>query len=164
MGSHMSGFDILCSRAYPHAMNVSLTPKLEAFVRRKVAEGLYGNASEVVRAALRRQIEAEEAAGPRVVSLSELIARLRELEQRLRARGVTALHVVGSHARSEAGHDSDVDLLIHVDPGARFNLLDLAAVQHACAETLARPTDIFTPGALDDEVLASMQRDAVRVF
>ena len=34
-------------------MNVSLTPQLEELVRRKVATGLYNNASEVVREALR---------------------------------------------------------------------------------------------------------------
>ena len=34
-------------------MNVSLTPHLEDLVRRQVASGRYGNASEVVREALR---------------------------------------------------------------------------------------------------------------
>ncbi|MGQ0675355.1 MAG: type II toxin-antitoxin system ParD family antitoxin [Rhodospirillales bacterium] len=34
-------------------MHVSLTPKLEELVRRKVKSGLYNNASEVVREALR---------------------------------------------------------------------------------------------------------------
>jgi len=34
-------------------MNVSLTPRLEALIREKVESGLYGNASEVVREALR---------------------------------------------------------------------------------------------------------------
>jgi antitoxin ParD1/3/4 len=34
-------------------MNVSLTPQLEELVRRQVASGRYGNASEVVREALR---------------------------------------------------------------------------------------------------------------
>jgi antitoxin ParD1/3/4 len=34
-------------------MNVNLTPELEAMVRRKVESGLYNNASEVVREALR---------------------------------------------------------------------------------------------------------------
>ncbi|MEM7373762.1 MAG: type II toxin-antitoxin system ParD family antitoxin [Bacteroidota bacterium] len=34
-------------------MNVSLTPTLEAFVQAKVATGLYNNASEVIREALR---------------------------------------------------------------------------------------------------------------
>jgi antitoxin ParD1/3/4 len=34
-------------------MNVSLTPQLEDLIKRKVATGMYGNASEVVREALR---------------------------------------------------------------------------------------------------------------
>jgi len=34
-------------------MNVSLTPKLEIFVKQKVEKGLYNSASEVVREALR---------------------------------------------------------------------------------------------------------------
>jgi len=36
-----------------NAMNVSLTPKLESFVKAKVKSGLYNNASEVLREALR---------------------------------------------------------------------------------------------------------------
>jgi antitoxin ParD1/3/4 len=34
-------------------MNVNLTPKLEEMIKEKVATGLYNNASEVVREALR---------------------------------------------------------------------------------------------------------------
>lgn len=34
-------------------LNVNLTPKLEAMVRQKVSDGLYNNASEVIRDALR---------------------------------------------------------------------------------------------------------------
>lgn len=43
-------------------MNVSLTPKLEAFVKSKVENGLYNSSSEVVREALRllEQRDAEE--------------------------------------------------------------------------------------------------------
>ncbi len=35
------------------SLNVNLTPKLEDMVRKKVADGLYNNASEVIREALR---------------------------------------------------------------------------------------------------------------
>ncbi len=41
-------------------MNVSLTPELEALVQAKVATGLYNNASEVIREALRLLIEKDE--------------------------------------------------------------------------------------------------------
>ena len=40
-------------------MNVSLTAELEKYVRRKVASGLYNNASEVIREALRLHVEKE---------------------------------------------------------------------------------------------------------
>lgn len=40
-----------------HAMNVSLTPQLEKMVRDKVESGMYNNASEVVRDALRLMAE-----------------------------------------------------------------------------------------------------------
>lgn len=42
-------------------MNVSLTPTLEAVVKDRVESGLYNNASEVIREALRQSIQAEEA-------------------------------------------------------------------------------------------------------
>ena len=41
-------------------MHVSLTPRLEEFVRGKVDTGLYNNASEVVREALRLLRETEQ--------------------------------------------------------------------------------------------------------
>ena len=41
-------------------MHVSLTPKLEGLVRRKVESGLYNNASEVVREALRLMVEQDQ--------------------------------------------------------------------------------------------------------
>ena len=44
-------------------MNVSLTSALEEYVRRKVATGLYNNASEVIREALRLMVEHETGGG-----------------------------------------------------------------------------------------------------
>jgi putative addiction module CopG family antidote len=40
-------------------MNVSLTPQLEKMIREKVESGMYNNASEVVREALRQMAERE---------------------------------------------------------------------------------------------------------
>jgi len=41
-------------------MHVSLTPELEKAVKAKVASGLYNNASEVVREALRESLRREQ--------------------------------------------------------------------------------------------------------
>ncbi len=42
----------------------------------------------------------------------DVIARLKETEPALRAFGVEALYLFGSHARDEAGPESDVDVFI----------------------------------------------------
>ncbi len=41
-------------------MNISLTPELERAVKNKVASGLYNNASEVIREALRHSLIREQ--------------------------------------------------------------------------------------------------------
>ncbi len=40
-------------------MNVSLTPELESAVKAKIASGLYNNASEIIREALRESLRRE---------------------------------------------------------------------------------------------------------
>ena len=56
------------------ATNVHLTPELERFARKCVAEGRYNNVSEVVRAALRLLLDQEEVR-------QELIESLRKAEE-----------------------------------------------------------------------------------
>ncbi|HTQ15324.1 MAG TPA: type II toxin-antitoxin system ParD family antitoxin [Rhizomicrobium sp.] len=55
-------------------MNVSLTPTLEKMVRQKVKSGLYGNASEVMREALRIMQESEGLRRARLKRLRGAIA------------------------------------------------------------------------------------------
>ena len=59
-------------------MNISLTPKLEGFVKAKVKTGDYNNASEVIREALRVLQERE---ADRKVQLGALRKLLREGEE-----------------------------------------------------------------------------------
>jgi len=55
-------------------MNVSLTPALEKMVQQKVESGLYNNASEVVREALRLMKEVEEVRRARLKRLKAALA------------------------------------------------------------------------------------------
>lgn len=55
-------------------MHVSLTPKLEQLVRRKVKTGHYNNASEVVREALRLMAARDEAERAKLADLRQAIA------------------------------------------------------------------------------------------
>ena len=52
-------FDKDCQCLYCFAMHISLTPELENAVKAKVQSGLYNNASEVVREALRHSLARE---------------------------------------------------------------------------------------------------------
>ncbi len=54
-------------------MHVSLTPKLEELVRRKVKSGLYNNASEVVREALRLMAAQEQLYQRKLTALREAL-------------------------------------------------------------------------------------------
>ena len=56
-------------------MNVSLTPALDKLVREKVKSGLYNNASEVIREALRLMKEAEETRRAKLKRLKAELAR-----------------------------------------------------------------------------------------
>ena len=55
-------------------MHVSLTPKLEDLVRQKVESGLYNNASEVVREALRLLADHDEVYQLKLRRLREALA------------------------------------------------------------------------------------------
>lgn len=54
-------------------MHVSLTPQLERLVREKVESGLYNNASEVVREALRLMVERDRSYLVDVESLRQAV-------------------------------------------------------------------------------------------
>ena len=56
-------------------MHISLTPKLEELVREKVDSGLYNNASEVVREALRLMQEHDEVRRLKLERLREELAK-----------------------------------------------------------------------------------------
>jgi antitoxin ParD1/3/4 len=56
-------------------MNVSLTPALERLVQQKVESGLYNNASEVIREALRLMKESEDIRRAKLKRLKAALAQ-----------------------------------------------------------------------------------------
>jgi putative addiction module CopG family antidote len=147
-------------------MNISLTPALEDYIRRKVATGLYNNASEVIREALRLLVQQERT--PAVIRAEDtkekLLAELTVLKKYLRQRGVASLALFGSSVRGDRRSDSDVDLLIDIDPNMRFSLVDLVGVKDFLEDRLGRSVDVVTREGLEPLIRDQVLREAEAVF
>jgi predicted nucleotidyltransferase len=93
------------------------------------------------------------------------VRRLIEPEKdALRAKGVSALYVFGSVARGEAGPESDVDVLIDIEPGRRFHIIDLANVYNRLTAALGTDIDIVTSRSVENSFQARVIEGAVRVY
>jgi predicted nucleotidyltransferase len=78
-----------------------------------------------------------------------------------RRNHIRRLALFGSVLRDDFRADSDVDVLIEFEPGARVGLLRLAGMEIELGEILGRKVDLNTPGFLSqyfrDKVLAEAE-------
>jgi uncharacterized protein len=95
-----------------------------------------------------------------------VLALLRAHADEIRRRGVTRLALFGSTARGEAGPESDVDLLIEVDPAAKFTLVELASLERFVGGLLQRPVEFASFGRLRERprVWQRVRADVVDVL
>jgi predicted nucleotidyltransferase len=89
---------------------------------------------------------------------------LREQAPRLRAHGITHLSLFGSMARGEAGPKSDIDLLIEVDPAARFGLSDLLDLREELGDLLGRPINFAFASEMRPWLLEWIEEDRIGIF
>lgn len=82
----------------------------------------------------------------RPLTLAVLRRRRRAIEAACRRHGATHPRVFGSFALGTATADSDVDLLVDLEPGR--TLLDVAALHDELADLLGRDVDVLTSGAV----------------
>jgi predicted nucleotidyltransferase len=94
----------------------------------------------------------------------EIIAKLKETAPALHAEGVTGLAIFGSRARGDARPDSDLDVLLDIDPEARFSLLDLAGVHLMIEDRLGIPTQVTLRRSLDSRMRNRIRDDLIQVF
>lgn len=83
------------------SMHVNLSPEMEGFIQSKVADGMYGNATEVIRDAVRR-MQAEEAriaawqaaikVGDDQLTRGEGVAYTPEVRKQIKATALKAMH------------------------------------------------------------------------
>jgi predicted nucleotidyltransferase len=94
----------------------------------------------------------------------EIIAKLRKSAPELRAEGVTRLAIFGSRARGDTHGDSDLDVLVEVDPDSSFSLLNLIGVEHIIKDATGLPAQATMRRSLEPRMAERIADDVVEVF
>jgi predicted nucleotidyltransferase len=94
----------------------------------------------------------------------EIITKLRESAPALRAEGVSRLEIFGSRSRGDARTDSDLDVLVEVDPAAQFSLLNLSGVALIVEGATGLQTQVTLKRSLDKRMAERIADDLVEVF
>jgi predicted nucleotidyltransferase len=99
-----------------------------------------------------------------VVRADEVLATLRAHEAELRAAGIRRLSLFGSVARGDAEPDSDVDIVVELDPDAHIDLFRLTGLEQRLAELLGCPVDLLPEPVEKQRLQANIDRDRRNAF
>ena len=94
----------------------------------------------------------------------DIIARLRENEAALRARGVAHAALFGSRARGDGHPDSDTDIMIEVDPAAGIGVYEYVALKDYIAGLFDGKVDVVNREGLKPYVRPAATSDAIYAF
>ncbi len=94
----------------------------------------------------------------------EIIDKLREREADLRAHGVMHAALFGSVARNEQNTESDIDILVDLDPAIVATMFDYAGLKDYVASLFQGPVDVIDREALKPRVRPRAAVDAVYAF
>jgi predicted nucleotidyltransferase len=94
----------------------------------------------------------------------EIIDTLRQNEAALRARGVSHAALFGSRARGDNRPDSDIDIMIEVDPAAGIGVYEYVALKDYIAALFDRPVDVVSRDGLKPYVKPAVTTDAIYAF
>jgi len=77
---------------------------------------------------------------------------------------IRKLALFGSVLRDDFGPDSDVDVLVEFEPGARMTLFDMVDIQDELGAMLERGIDLATFNGINKYVRESILRSAQTVY
>ena len=94
------------------------------------------------------------------MSIEQLLNDKRiEIVRIAKANGATRVRIFGSFARGTARPNSDLDLLIDLEPGR--HLLDMVAIKQDLEDLLGRPVHVVTEAAISPYMRDEILRDAI---
>jgi predicted nucleotidyltransferase len=95
---------------------------------------------------------------------SEALDTLRRSEQALRGRGVKHAALFGSVARGSNRRDSDIDVLIEIDPDAGMTIYEYVELKDYIAGLFDRPVDVVNREGLKSHIRPAAMADAIYAF
>ncbi|RZN30087.1 nucleotidyltransferase domain-containing protein [Bradyrhizobium sp. Leo121] len=94
----------------------------------------------------------------------EVIAAIRKNADAIKATGVSKLAIFGSRVRGDNRPDSDIDVLVEIEPDASFSLLNLIGVEHIIEDATGLQAQATTRRSLDPRFAQHIADDIVEVF
>src|SRR5271170_2852527 len=94
----------------------------------------------------------------------EIVAKLRENEANLRARGVSHIALFGSRARGGDRPDSDTDIMIEIDPDAPVGVYEYVRIKEFIASLFDGPVDVIDREGMKLYVRPVATADAILAF
>jgi uncharacterized protein len=96
----------------------------------------------------------------------DVIDRLKKTEPALRATGVGALYLFGSHARGEAASDSDIDVFVDPKADETFGFLAFMKAYETIVDAVGPNVEVgySTREGLSRYIRGSVEREATRIF
>jgi predicted nucleotidyltransferase len=94
----------------------------------------------------------------------EAIETLRRAERALRKRGVLHAALFGSVARGSNRADSDIDIMIEVDPDVRMTVFDYVDLKEYIGTLFDEPVDVVNREGLKPYVRPAATADAIYAF
>jgi predicted nucleotidyltransferase len=95
---------------------------------------------------------------------SEALETLRRSELALRKRGLKRAALFGSVARGENRSDSDIDIMIEIDPEARITVFDYVDIKAYIAQLFDGPVDVVNRDGLKSYVRPAAMADVIYAF
>ncbi|WP_027583532.1 nucleotidyltransferase domain-containing protein [Bradyrhizobium sp. Ai1a-2] len=94
----------------------------------------------------------------------EIIAAIRKNADAIKATGVSKLAIFGSRVRGDNRPDSDIDVLVEIEPNASFSLLNLIGVEHIIEDATGLQAQATTRRSLNPRFARRIADDIVEVF
>jgi uncharacterized protein len=96
--------------------------------------------------------------------LADALWALRAHEPDLRRRGIIHASIFGSVARGQTGPESDIDVLVDLDPAHQMGVFEYARLELDLGTILGSSCDLVNRDTLDPFLRESILRETIDAF